>query len=467
MKIIKSIFVSLMMVAAGSAALTSCDGDPVLPPMVSPELGQGTWDAPFTVQGLVANFDGTNAIANQWVKGYIVGSIPSGETSISATVFGTANASTSNVVLANRADETNTDSCIVIQLSNVRDAVNLSAHPENLGQQISLYGSVEKYFGKAGLKSTSAYQWGDQGYYIEVYEVKGQGTADVPYTALDVAKGSLSGTAWVTGYIVGWVSGQTISDGATFDANATSQSNILLAETADVTDYTQCAVVQLPSGDVRSALNLQDNPTNLGKQVSIKGSLEAYFGVNGVKSVTDYAWGDKGVETPAVEAIYSNTFLESQGDFISHDVVGVDNQTIWKQSTSYGMVATAYFNSANYDSESWLVSPQFDLTSATGVSLKFDQAMNYFSDIDTGKTQATVWVKENGGSWTQLTDVTYPDSLGWSFVSSGSIDLSAYQGKVIQIGFKYVSTSAKAGTWEIKNFVLQGAGGSVGSNPGY
>jgi hypothetical protein len=223
----------------------------------------------------------------------------------------------------------------------------------------------------------------------------------------------------------------------------------------------------LPSGDVRSALNLQDNPTNLGKQVSIKGSLEAYFGVNGVKSVTDYAWGDKGVETPAVEAIYSNTFLESQGDFISHDIVGVENQTIWKQSTSYGMVATAYFNSANYDSESWLVSPQFDLTSATGVSLKFDQAMNYFSDIDTGKTQATVWVKENGGSWTQLTDVTYPDSLGWSFVSSGSIDLSAYQGKVIQIGFKYVSTSAKAGTWEIKNFVLQGAGGSVGSNPGY
>lgn len=41
--------------------------------------------------------------------------------------------------------------------------------------------------------------------------------------------------------------------------------------------------MQLPQGDVRTALNLKDNPENLGKQVNLLGSMEAYFGVCGVK----------------------------------------------------------------------------------------------------------------------------------------------------------------------------------------
>lgn len=55
-----------------------------------------------------------------------------------------------------------------------------------------------------------------------------------------------------------------------------------------------CVPVQLPTGAVRNALNLQNNPTNLGKQVTLKGSLEPYFGTSGIKSVTAYVWGDKG-----------------------------------------------------------------------------------------------------------------------------------------------------------------------------
>ena len=46
--------------------------------------------------------------------------------------------------------------------------------------------------------------------------------------------------------------------------------------------------MQLPAGAVRDALNLQANPDNLGKKVKLSGTLEKYFGLPGLKSVSQY-----------------------------------------------------------------------------------------------------------------------------------------------------------------------------------
>ena len=35
--------------------------------------------------------------------------------------------------------------------------------------------------------------------------------------------------------------------------------------------------VQLPKGDVRAAVNVKDHPENIGKKVSLTGTLELYF----------------------------------------------------------------------------------------------------------------------------------------------------------------------------------------------
>ena len=48
-----------------------------------------------------------------------------------------------------------------------------------------------------------------------------------------------------------------------------------------------------------------------------------------------------------------------------------------------------------------------------------------------------------------------PAQLSWTFVGSGNVSLSAFAGKKIQIGFKYTSTAAKAGTWEVKNVIIK------------
>ncbi len=122
--------------------------------------------------------------------------------------------------------------------------------------------------------------------------ISGQGTQEAPYTVADVQNLDNPKTeSWVKGYIVGFVVGTKVDETTSFfstDADSVANTNLLIADDAAEKDYAKCLPVQLPSGEVRDALNLQDNPGNLGKSVALKGTLDAYFGICGVKSVTEY-----------------------------------------------------------------------------------------------------------------------------------------------------------------------------------
>ncbi len=144
----------------------------------------------------------------------------------------------------------------------------------------------------------------------ECVTLEGDGSKENPYTVADVMKLQNPNKAyWVKGVIVGLINGKSISDGAIFDlssAETISNSNLLLAAEAGVTDPALCVPVQLPSKtEVRTALNLSDNPTNLGRELLIYGSLEAYFSVPGIKSPTEYVLGNP-VAVENVEAALEN-----------------------------------------------------------------------------------------------------------------------------------------------------------------
>lgn len=56
-------------------------------------------------------------------------------------------------------------------------------------------------------------------------------------------------------------------------------------------------------------------------------------------------------------------------------------------------------------------------------------------------------------SWTQLATIPVRSTGdNWNFVNIGTVDLSAYKGQSINIGFKYTSTSQGGAKWELKNF---------------
>ena len=125
--------------------------------------------------------------------------------------------------------------------------------------------------------------------------------------------------ATVTGYIVGAVNG-AVETGCEFGSTEVA-TNILIADNADESDYTKCLIIQLPKGDIRSALNLADNAENYKKQIKISGSLETYFKTAGLKSITEYEFtGVTGIES-----------LENEsGEKVIYDLTGRRVDTITK-----------------------------------------------------------------------------------------------------------------------------------------
>lgn len=147
---------------------------------------------------------------------------------------------------------------------------------------------------------------------------------------------------------------------------------------------------------------------------------------------------------------YEETFAAGQGEWTINNVDLSTLSYVWKHDASYKcMKASAYVGSAKA-TESWLVSPKIDLTTATAPVLTFEQAINHAKG--TAATALTLWVKEASATeWTQVTIPSYPTSDSWTFYSAGDVDLSAYVGKSIQIAYKYTSTTSIAATWEVKN----------------
>ncbi|MDE6229323.1 MAG: hypothetical protein K2M40_05995, partial [Muribaculaceae bacterium] len=94
-------------------------------------------------------------------------------------------------------------------------------------------------------------------------------------------------SAWIKGYIVGAMNttGYKLEVVAPF----TVASNVYLADSATETDEKKMVPVQLVGGsDIRNAVNLKDNPDNLGKELMIQGKLETYFQQPGLKTPTAY-----------------------------------------------------------------------------------------------------------------------------------------------------------------------------------
>ena len=145
--------------------------------------------------------------------------------------------------------------------------------------------------------------------------MEGEGTAEAPFSVGGVLAGATGSDVWVTGYIVGWVEGAALADGAHFSVPASSASNILLAANPEETNVANCIPVQLVSGSaVRTGLNLKDHPEKLGKQITIKGNLEKYLGVAGLKGASQYVWGEQGgQDTPVTTAKFKKATTITSG----------------------------------------------------------------------------------------------------------------------------------------------------------
>lgn len=296
--------------------------------------GNGTEASPYNVAQVIAlnptsTTESPAGGSGVWVKGYIVGSMPTGGSStvLSGTNFSTADAATTNMVIAPTADCTDYTKCIGIQLPTgaVRTALNLLDNPGNLGAEVALYGDVMKYCSGPGLKNVSKYTLGEGGNGggdtpVTPPSGNGDGTQSNPFSCSQVVAMNPQSTTeaaaggsnvWIEGYIVGSMptgGSSTVLSGTNFSTADAATTNMVIAPTADCKDYTLCVGIQLPTEanapGVRSSLNLADNPGNLGKKVLLRGDVMKYCGGPGLKNTKEFVLngngggGNQGGDTP-------------------------------------------------------------------------------------------------------------------------------------------------------------------------
>lgn len=430
----------------------------------NPTLPLGSKERPYTIaEAVKAENAGTSATG--WVEGYIVGTIaPEVEniTSSSQIEWGADATLASSVVIGASKDTRDLSECLVMSLpqgSVMRAYVALANHPENLGKKLMVLGRLEKYMGTYGVTGNngSIDEFSLEG--VEIV-VGGTGTEDDPYEVGKVIGFKPQSTTdseypgvWVKGYIVG-----TYHDyDAHFETANASNNNILLAASPDVKDKSQCIDVQLPFGDVRTALNLANNPGMLGAQVELYGDVLKYNTMPGLKNTSKYkilsqGTGGGDTPTPPVTADGLDENFDASTSLPSGwKAVKLQGNKAWYVATFSGnnyASMTGYKGTAPFDS--WLVSPAVDLSKVSAKTLSFRSQVNgYGSTTSTievfvlsSDDPATATKTKLPASWP-----TPPSSGYSSWLGSGSLDLSAFSGTVY-IGFRYAATEdSNYATW--------------------
>ena len=166
-----------MLLAVSMVGFTSCDSDD------DDWIDDGGQGSGGSDEGGVATPSGSGTYADPWnvaaakenqdtdykfVKGFIVGQVPSGdleEAQFEAPFSGTSVSGEpltegQNILIAATADEKNVNNCLVVQLNPgaLRTGLNLITEgnaAKVLGKEVILQGNLEKYFGVARMKSSS------------------------------------------------------------------------------------------------------------------------------------------------------------------------------------------------------------------------------------------------------------------------------------------------------------------------
>ncbi len=418
--------------------------------------GTGTQTDPFTV-----TFAGNQQTANitGWVKGYIIGAVKPGVSNITSMsdISKTAPFLDNTIVIAANKDENDITKCLVFELpsgSAIRAKVNLVDSVKNIGKWLKVNGTFGKYMNAKGLVVAGGGSRANFELEGMTAAANGTGTQASPYNVKQIITATADATGkWVKGYIVGNVdaAGKDITLESKFATPFVIQTNLLMADDPDEKDYTRCIPVQLPSGALRTALNLVSNPLNLRKELLIYGDVTSYFGVKGVKNPTIFALdGNK----PANPPFYSEAFASSLGQYTGDSKSG---DQVWGWDSKFYCAKMSGYTSKNNANEDWLKSPAIDLSGKTSAILSFEHTMN-FGNVANLKTNHTLWMSgDDGATWEQVTITTYPTGADWTFVSTGDIAIpTKYLGKnKFRIAFKYLCSDAESATWEIKNLSIR------------
>jgi hypothetical protein len=141
-------------------------------------------------------------------------------------------------------------------------------------------------------------------------------------------------------------------------------------------------------------------------------------------------------------------------DLSNFQVISATGNQKWTwASSNEGVVTMDGWDNVNNPNEDWLISAKIDLTNSSNTYMQLSHAVEYF---ETGCLFILVSTNYDGTNYSSAKwkEIPFPDYTGSNknkYVETNAIDISAYDGKKINIAFKYVSTSVNAPYWGIGN----------------
>lgn len=184
--------------------------------------------------------------------------------------------------------------------------------------------------------------------------------------------------------------------------------------------------------------------TNVLKEKTIK--LICYSG--------SFSYGCYSESTIETYTPYDNSLLGDEGDFETYDVEIDDALSyVWTNTSSYGWKGSAYYNSTYYATESFLVSPAFELSEDTYTYPAFtaDEAHRYAGDAD---EDLTIWISTDYSTATKslklkssssvtpnASAIYYYDGSTWEEYTNDDVLISVVQpSDYDQIGAEYIAS---------------------------
>ena len=277
---------------------TEQEGQPPIRDSV-PIIHNGTYSSPYSVAEAQALKRGKSV----WIEGYIVGCVQSN--SIKSGCDFTADApKASNILLADTfptGSEYDYLYCIAIQLPNgsvERSDLNLYDNPDNYHRKLRIKGDLTQYISTPGMKEITGYAFTDEISYEPDDEDndneneednEGPKEPDLPHDpnatrqdTLSIAEGirfqNKGEQPYIRGYIVGYHNSRSFVFNPTIEQiSSRAQNNVILADDREETDWRNVIIVELTEGTaLQRVVNLEDNPQNLHRRLTVKGMLRDY-----------------------------------------------------------------------------------------------------------------------------------------------------------------------------------------------
>lgn len=169
---------------------------------------------------------------------------------------------------------------------------------------------------------------------------------------------------------------------------------------------------------------------------------------------------------PSVNVTTPNTVTLNAQNFSSYSLApwtqySVIGPQIWMIDSIHGVGGSpcakmSGYAGSNIENEDWFISPSMNFNNYINESMTFQSAYKYAgpalevmisNDYD-GVSDPSLY------NWIPLTATWSPGN--WAWTPSGNINLSGVSGTAVYVGYRYMSSTTEAPTWELDDIVITG-----------